>query len=69
MPQKNEVLLRKKYISPEKYEKMLEYNRNYYANMSPDKKEKYLEYKRLYHHLNRDLRRARYTRSPKLDCV
>jgi len=50
----------KKYISPEKYEKRLEYNRNYYANMSPERKEIYLECKRLYNYRNRDIRLERF---------
>jgi hypothetical protein len=49
----------KKPVSPEKYEKMLEYNRNYYASMSAEKKEEYLAYKRLYNYRNRDIRRER----------
>jgi hypothetical protein len=49
----------KKQVSPEKYEKMLEYNRNYYANMNPEDKEIYLAKKRLYNHLNKDVRKER----------
>lgn len=49
----------KKPVSPEKYEAMLEYNRNYYATMSPEKKEEYLAYKRLYNYRNRDIRQER----------
>ena len=39
----------KKPVSPEKYEKMLAYNRAYYANMTEEQRAKYLHRKHLYY--------------------
>ena len=49
----------KKPISPEKYEKMLEYNRIYYANMGDEQRAAYLERKRLYNLKFRSERKQR----------
>ena len=44
----------KRTISNERYEKMLEYNRNYYANMSVERKAEYIEKKKLYNRKRRE---------------
>lgn len=51
-------------ISNERYEKILEYNRNYYANMSVERKAEYIEMKKLYNRRYREQKKRRSVAEP-----